>query len=153
MKFSKFLALLMLITLAFCIPPPVNADVGGDQQPVYAQVTTPSPTVTPAETQALEPEVKAITPTSDSAVINEGPWIDPSKLPDKDPNGIFGVGWEWLMAIIWGMISVVIYFYPTASKYKWVTWLFDLVAFFFPNRKKGGGSHNITFWGFLKGDF
>ncbi len=80
-----------------------------------------------------------------------GAWIDPAKLPPKDPMGVFGLGWEFILSLLYGVISVIIYFFPTASKYKWLTWLPDFIHFLVPNKKKGGGSHQATLWDVLSG--
>ena len=134
----------MLIAMVMlCASYPSQADPPTVEKAQFAMVQT-DPGTTAAQVTAVQDSV-----SSTPEVTRQ--WVDPSQLPAKDPAGAFGVGWEWISAILYGIISLVIYFVPTADKWKWLNWIMDVIGFILPNKKKGGGAHSVTLWDLLTG--
>ncbi|MEI6577770.1 MAG: hypothetical protein WCO63_16475 [Bacteroidota bacterium] len=131
MKLKSFLFAILVSFLLATITPPIFTS--------YAK----GPPQTSVVTKVAESNPDSVC-VYDTTKPAPSPWIDPTKLPASNPGGIFGIGAERLVAYLTGLITLMLMMFPTVSSSKWYLWIFDLLAFFIPNFKSGGGVHQIN---------
>ncbi|MHC1707478.1 MAG: hypothetical protein AB9842_08150 [Bacteroidales bacterium] len=155
---KKIIAFLSMLTifLTVIVTFPSTASPPGEKSPVlYASADVQQPAVSPGsmEMEAVKPMPVTMIDSNTGVDIDSTltQILDEIKtIPKQDPNGLFGVGWDWLKTVYILIYLLIGMLYPTSKEWDFLLWPLKILQKFIPNISSGGGTHVSTLWQDIK---